>query len=448
VTSTALLYALVLILAGGVTVYVVRPLLRRQTADARDDAPRTAATARDVLRERRRELDAALAHLPADAPERKQAMAEFAAQVQGELDSRSVPASAPQTTAHQGAAVGVSKRRSMVAASALALMLLAPSLTLYLLTGMPQAASPEFRSASEPQSLEELISALKDRLRKDPTDAQGWQLLGRTELSRGEPGAAREAFERALPLAPKDAQLKADLADAIAQQQGNRLDGQPIALLREALAHDPKNPKALALNGAFEVSQGNTSAAIGYWETLLGVLPPDSPQAAQISGYVADLKAGRRPGGEPVAAPSASVQPPTQPPGAAAAPVPAGVAAAEAVSGTVVLDPTLEGRLNPAATLFVVARALDDQGQPSGPPLAVLRARAADLPLRFTLDDSRSMSPAAKLSGVAPGARVNVVARVSATGEATVRPGDLQGGSGPVAVGAANLTVRIDKVAP
>jgi cytochrome c-type biogenesis protein CcmH len=131
-----------------------------------------------------------------------------------------------------------------------------------------------------------------------------------------------------------------------------------------------------------------------------------------------------------------------------ASPAAASARAAEAVSGTVVLDPTLVGKLDPTATLFVVARALDDQGQPSGPPLAVLRARAADLPLRFTLDDSRSMSPMAKLSGLAPSARVSVVARVSATGEATVRPGDLQGSSAPVNVGAADLTVRIDRVAP
>ncbi len=443
-TSITLLYALVLILAGGVTAYVVRPLLRRQAHEARDDAPRTAATARDVLRERQRELDAALAHLPADAPERRQAMAEFAAQVKGELDGGTAPGSDPERLPRHGASVSPSTRRPLMAAGALALMLLAPSLTLYMLTGMPQAVLPEFRSASEPQNLEDLIDALKERLQKHPTDAQGWQLLGRTELSRGQPGAALEAFERALPLAPKDAQLKADLADAIAQQQGNRLDGRPIALLREALEHDPRHPKALALNGAFEVSQGNTAAAIGYWDTLLGVLPPDSPQAAQISGYVADLKAGRKPGGEPSAAPSA----PPQPPAAVAPPAAASARAAEAVSGTVLLDPTLAGKLDPTATLFVVARALDDQGQPSGPPLAVLRARAADLPLRFTLDDSRSMSPMAKLSGLAPSARVSVVARVSATGEATVRPGDLQGNSAPVNVGAADLTVRIDRVAP
>jgi cytochrome c-type biogenesis protein CcmH len=444
VTSTTLLYALVLILAGGVTVYVVRPLLRRQALEARDDAPRTAATARDVLRERRRELDASLAHLPAGAPERNQAMAEFAAQVQGELDGGAMSVSDPQTIPQQRAFAGESKRRPLMAAGVLALMLVAPSLTLYLLTGMPEAVSPEFRSASEPQNLEDLIDALKERLQKHPTDAQGWQLLGRTELSRGQPSAAIEAFERALPLAPKDAQLKADLADAIAQQQGNRLDGRPIALLREALEHDPRHPKALALNGAFEVSQGNTAAAIGYWDTLLTVLPPDSPQAAQISGYVADLKAGKRPGSEPSTAPSA----PAQPPAAVASPAAASARAAEAVSGTVVLDPTLVGKLDPTATLFVVARSLDDQGQPSGPPLAVLRARAADLPLRFNLDDSRSMSPTAKLSGLAPSARVSVVARVSATGEATVRPGDLQGSSAPVNVGATDLTVRIDKVAP
>jgi cytochrome c-type biogenesis protein CcmH len=78
--------------------------------------------------------------------------------------------------------------------------------------------------------------------------------------------------------------------------------------------------------------------------------------------------------------------------------------------------------------------------------VAVLRARGADLPLDFTLDDRQSMSPAARLSTVPPGTRVVIIARVSRSGEAAARSGDVQGASQPVSPGAAGLRVLIDAV--
>jgi cytochrome c-type biogenesis protein CcmH len=96
--------------------------------------------------------------------------------------------------------------------------------------------------------------------------------------------------------------------------------------------------------------------------------------------------------------------------------------------------------------VFVVARTVDDAGRPAGPPVAVLRARGADLPLAFSLDDRMAMSPAARLSTVPEGTRVVVVVRVSRTGEAAARTGDLQGASPPVRPGASGLRVLVDTV--
>ncbi|HEX6016897.1 MAG TPA: c-type cytochrome biogenesis protein CcmI, partial [Burkholderiaceae bacterium] len=63
-----------------------------------------------------------------------------------------------------------------------------------------------------------------------------------------------------------------------------------------------------------------------------------------------------------------------------------------------------------------------------------------DLPLRFTLDDSMAMSPAARLSSAQ---RVVVDARISKSGTATPQPGDLLGQSDPVSPGASGLTIEI-----
>lgn len=455
VTASILLLALLLLVAVLVGAYVLWPLLRRPApAAAAADA---AAVSRAVLRERRRELETALAHLPADAPERRVALAEFAAQADDELAA----APAPEVLA-------AAPRRPWTAA-ALAAVLIVPSFGLYLLSGAPESVSPEFAAAPrEPASLDELVVDLRSRLAREPKDLDAWRLLGRAELARGRPDDARDAFERAMALAPTDAQLRVDFADALAQSQGAVLEGRPIALIREALALDARNPKALALAGAYEVGRNDYPAAIVLWKRLLEVLPPDSEQARQVSGFLADLQAGRPPrvappppvaDGAPAAggsAPGASAGAPAGVPAAgapaagapAAAPPPADSPAsrAAALRGRIDVERRIAGRLEAGATVFVVARSLDADGRPAGPPLAVLRARGADLPLEFTLDDGLAMSPMARLSAVPPGTQVVVVARVSRSGEATARPGDLQGASQPIKPGAAGLRVLIDTV--
>jgi len=449
VTASILLIFLLLLVAVTVGVYVLWPLLRRPAAGPEADA---AGMALAVLRERRRELEVSLAHLPADAPERRAALAEFAVQADAEL---------PEGIEETAAVASQGAPRRPWAAAALAVLLLVPPFALYLLAGSPEAASPDFRAAREPASLDELVTDLRQSLHRDPKALDAWRLLGRAELARGRPEAARDAFERALALSPDEAQARVDLADATAQSQGAVLEGRPIALIREALAIDPRNPKALALAGAYEVTQRNAAAAIVHWKTLLEVLPAESEQAQQVARFVADLEAGRQPrlaprSPGPAAAPDAPATPPTAAvPGAPVASVasaapgagaPALPLSAGALRGRIDLERSLAPKLRPEDTLFVVARTLDPEGRPVGPPVAVMRGRGADLPLEFALDDRMAMSPAAKLSTVAPETRVVVIARLSRTGEATARSGDLQGASGPVLPGVSGLHILIDAV--
>jgi len=103
------------------------------------------------------------------------------------------------------------------------------------------------------------------------------------------------------------------------------------------------------------------------------------------------------------------------------------------------LAPSLATKAAPEDTVFIYARA----AQGSRVPLAILRKQVKDLPLKFALDDSMAMSPAAKLSG-AP--EVIVSARISKSGQAMPQTGDLQGQSGTVAPGASGLIIEISQV--
>ena len=87
---------------------------------------------------------------------------------------------------------------------------------------------------------------------------------------------------------------------------------------------------------------------------------------------------------------------------------------------------------------FIFARAVDG----TRVPLAMLRKTVGDLPIGFTLDDSMAMAPNFRLS---QHEKVVIGARVSKSGDAMPRPGDLEGLSEPVTPGARNVKISIGK---
>ena len=110
-----------------------------------------------------------------------------------------------------------------------------------------------------------------------------------------------------------------------------------------------------------------------------------------------------------------------------------------ALTGTVTLEAALAAKATPGDSVFVFARAASGGRM----PLAVQRAKVADLPLAFRLDDSMAMAPGANLSSAK---QVIVGARISKSGNALPHAGDLSGETAPVAPGASGVAIRIDKV--
>lgn len=90
------------------------------------------------------------------------------------------------------------------------------------------------------------------------------------------------------------------------------------------------------------------------------------------------------------------------------------------ISGTVQISADLAAHAAPGTTLFIYAT----DGATPGPPLAVLRLRVDRWPVSFVLDDADAMIPGRNLSA---SKSVQLEARVSPSGEALPRPGDLVG---------------------
>lgn len=331
------------------------------------------------------------------------------------------------------AAAAQAARPSRRLALALAVLLPLASVATYWSLGRPDAtdvaavaANPSEHQVS-PEQIEAMVTALADRLKADPANAEGWQMLGRSYSALGRYTDAAAALRKVVQLLPGQADPLADLADVLGMAQGRNLAGEPARLVEQALAIDPRHVKALALAGSVAFEAGDFSRARDLWLRLVEQVPPDSEIGRAVQGSIEE--ATRLAAAGPAAATSAAAaaQPQTR--------------AAARISGEVNLSAELAGRVAAGDTVYVFARAAE------GPrlPLAIVKQAVGSWPLHFTLDDSTAMSPDARLSGASS---VVVVARVSRSGNATPQPGDLFGQTAPLTLDGAPVRLVIDRVQP
>lgn len=328
---------------------------------------------------------------------------------------------------------------------ALALIMVIPlvSIVLYWKLGNPLALThPQISTMGPPGvsevdhqttvGLDALTERLRQRLEQNPGDGLGLALLARSYVELGRHAEAVPIYERAAKLMPDDPQLLADYADALGVLHGRRLEGKPEALIQQALRLDPRHVKALMLAGTVAFDRKHYAKAASYWEQAQANLPPDAdPEVVhELSGGIEEALGFLGNRSRAVTATPPIAKAPSRDTGSAMA-----------ITGTVKLVPSLEGKGVPDDTLFVFARSVD--GPPM--PVAIVRATKRDLPFAFRLDDATSPMPSRKLSDMD---RVVVVARLSKSGDAMPKPGDLQGVSEPLKPGRNGLTIIIDRELP
>lgn len=301
------------------------------------------------------------------------------------------------------------------------------AITVYSHVGNRHVLVQQTSAMNENHSLE----ALEEKATATPDDADNLLLLARTYSEMERYPDAAQTYDKLTQLVPNEAQLWADYADVLAMASGKTLMGNPTKLLDKALALNPDNFKALALAGSAAMERGDPAETIRHWEKLLKMIPKEDENAKIVEDGIqqARMLMAQKNGGKFVAK--------DQRPSTAEKSV--GVQAGkEGITGIVELSSSLKAQASPDDTLFVLARAA------TGPkmPLAIVRMQVRDLPLKFTLDDSTSMSPQMKLSNFD---QVIVIARVSKSGNAMPLPGDLSGSSQVIKPGTKGLKVIINK---
>ncbi|MFN3311495.1 MAG: tetratricopeptide repeat protein [Thermomonas sp.] len=281
------------------------------------------------------------------------------------------------------------------------LVVLASAALLYRLLGTPQALDAAARQA--PATLADAVTQLQAALARDPQQPEGWALLGQAYLNMDRPAQAAEALARAAALAPDDPDILTEAAQAralAAPEHG--FDARANAWLEAALKANPAHQRARWFLGLAQRQRGENAQAAATWKPLLAQVDATTAASLRKEINAARAQAGLAPLAEP------------------AAPAPL-------LSVKVSLDPVLAARvrLQPDATVFVIAR------QVGGPPMpvAVQKHPASALPLEVRLSDADSPMPTLRLSQLR---EVELVARLSASGQAMRQDGDLE--SAPVRV--------------
>ena len=293
------------------------------------------------------------------------------------------------------------------------------------LAGPNATATPAAQASDVDRPLDpaEMVARLEARLEREPNDGAGWRLLGRSYFTMGQADKAVDAYARAHRLLGDQVDLLVEYAEAESVRDGYRFSSSVAQRLERALQLQPDHSKALMLGGVSALQSGDKITAQRRIARALAAFPADSDQAKAINALAerAGLQLAGAQGSSPASDP---------------------ITANPALEVEISLAAPLRVNISGNERVFVFARA--EKGPPM--PLAVRELPASALPATISLSDSDSMMSGVKLSSATS---VVVGARLSRSGSATPSAGDLEGSSGPLAIGSGTtVKVLIDRVRP
>jgi cytochrome c-type biogenesis protein CcmH len=177
------------------------------------------------------------------------------------------------------------------------------AVAIYLQIGSPNLVANPPVARIEPANLPDdptvlaAVDALIDRLAENPDDLEGWLLLGPYLMSTQQYGQAAIAFDRAISLAPPNADLFTAFGEA--HLAANRGLVVPVArdAFENALELQPLHGRAQFFLALAWYQDGETARARESWTGIAQALPVGDPFRVMIEGQL-DATRASSPGSE------------------------------------------------------------------------------------------------------------------------------------------------------
>jgi cytochrome c-type biogenesis protein CcmH len=266
-------------------------------------------------------------------------------------------------------------------------------------------------------SVEQMLNRVERRLLDEPNNSDDWLMLANSYVVLKRYPEAIRAFENLYRLKGDDPSLLFRYADVLAMANSGIFAGKPSELIKKALRLDPQNTMGLWLAGLVAYEEGEINEAINYWQNVLPKLEIGSEEEKNIRKYIQFAKENN----------NISIQNDNS-------------ITQEEIEYSLKLNIELSPNftsVNKSKVVFIYAKPINS---PNNMPIIVLRKTVADLPLLVEMNDSMSMLPSNKLSDYKS---VQVLARISKSGNAKSEIGDLIGVVDSVSTTSRNITKLI-----
>ena len=146
---------------------------------------------------------------------------------------------------------------------------------------LERALDPKADPLNE-EDMTRLALGLRTRLQADPTNVEGWIMLGRIGMVLGNASTATEAYANAYRLDPKNSDAALGYAEALTRSSDpddNRRGGE---LLRQLVRGEHANVRILSMYAFNAFEQQRFGEAVAAWEMMLKLLPANDTRRAVI----------------------------------------------------------------------------------------------------------------------------------------------------------------------
>jgi len=139
--------------------------------------------------------------------------------------------------------------------------------------GQAPSRSLPLQPQPEPQptlgTVDEMVERLIERLDRNPSDVEGWRMLGWSYVNTDRHGPAVAAYAKAIALSPDDADLRSAYGEALVRRADGQVTDQARSALAAALRLDGRDARARFLMGLAKQQDGDPHAALADWIAIL-----------------------------------------------------------------------------------------------------------------------------------------------------------------------------------